>query len=120
MKARDYSAGLWVELMNKYLKFWNSIRPNTLAITSKAKEIEENIKNWRSFILNTLVFSKPMGKGYSINYSGRGKAFSPITGIVGFSEDKKRFTVNIDLKPAHEYEFVVTDRSFKSSEENPF
>ena len=24
MKARDYSARLWVELINKYPKFWNS------------------------------------------------------------------------------------------------
>jgi SMC interacting uncharacterized protein involved in chromosome segregation len=44
MKARDYTAELWVELINKYPKFWRSIRPNTLTVKSKAKEIEQSIK----------------------------------------------------------------------------
>ncbi|MDQ3843670.1 MAG: DUF2268 domain-containing protein, partial [Bacteroidota bacterium] len=44
MEARDYTAGLWVSLIRKYPKFWNSIRPNTFTVMSKAKEIEKSIQ----------------------------------------------------------------------------
>lgn len=47
MEARDYTAELWVNLINKYPKFWNSIRPNTLTVKSKAKEIESSIQKLR-------------------------------------------------------------------------
>src|SRR5574339_150676 len=43
MAARNYSAKLWVELIRKYPKFWNSIRPNTLTVKSYAAEIEMSI-----------------------------------------------------------------------------
>ncbi|MFT4152906.1 Ig-like domain-containing protein [Parafilimonas sp.] len=67
----------------------------------------------------TIVFSKPMGKGYSINYGNSGKDFYPITGVVGFSDDRTKFSVNIVLKPNHEYEFIITNRSFNSSDGYP-
>jgi hypothetical protein len=67
----------------------------------------------------TLVFSKPMGKGYSIDITNRGKEFYPITQVIGFSDDKTKFTVAVDLKPNHEYEFFVSGRNFYSSEGYP-
>jgi hypothetical protein len=67
----------------------------------------------------TFVFSQPMSKGYSISFSDKGKDFFPVTGVVGFSGDKKSFTTKIDLKPNHEYEFIVTNRGFKSAEGYP-
>jgi len=66
-----------------------------------------------------LVFSKPMSKGYSISFGERGKDFFPIKGVVGFSDDKKRFTLQINLQSNHEYEFTVTDRSFASTDGYP-
>lgn len=47
MKARGYSAPLYVSLIRKYPKFWNSIRPNTLAVKDKQKEIEKSIQNFK-------------------------------------------------------------------------
>jgi hypothetical protein len=44
MEVRDYTADLWVSLIRQYPKFWLSIRPNTLAVKSKAKEIEQSIE----------------------------------------------------------------------------
>ena len=44
MEVRDYTADLWVSLIRSYPKFWKSIRPNTLAVKSKAKEIEHSIQ----------------------------------------------------------------------------
>lgn len=67
----------------------------------------------------TLVFSGPMRSGYSINMGDKGKEFFPLSGVVGFSADKTRFTANVDLKPGHEYEFVVTNRSFSSEHDYP-
>ena len=67
-----------------------------------------------------IVFSIPMSKtGYSIDNGKRGKDYSPISGVGGFSEDGTAFTVKMELKPAHEYEFVITDRSFRSAEGYP-
>ncbi len=47
MKARGYSAPLYVSLIRRYPKFWNSIRPNTLAVKSKGKEIEKSIEKFK-------------------------------------------------------------------------
>src|SRR5687768_15076490 len=47
MEARDYSTPLWVALIRKYPKFWNSIRPNTLTIKSKATAIEQSIARFK-------------------------------------------------------------------------
>lgn len=67
-----------------------------------------------------IFFSAPMNKkGYSISFGERGKDYSPIVGVVGFSDDGTSFTLNLDMKPNHEYEFIITDRSFKSSEGYP-
>ena len=67
-----------------------------------------------------IIFSSPMAKdGYSINNGKRGKDYSPITGVTGFSDDGTVFTLKVDLKPNHEYEFIITDRSFKSAEGYP-
>jgi len=47
MKARDYNAQLWVELINKYPKFWTSIRENTLQVKIQATAIEASINRFR-------------------------------------------------------------------------
>lgn len=48
MQLRNYSAGLYVHLINKYPKFWNSIRPNTLAVKSKGREIEKSVEKFKT------------------------------------------------------------------------
>lgn len=64
-----------------------------------------------------IVFSVPMNKeGYSINYGEKGKEFSPIASVIGYSKDGYSFTVGVDLKPGHEYEFILTEKSFTSAE----
>jgi len=78
------------------------------------KEVDPTIKELK------IVFSAPMNKkGYSINNGSRGKDYSPITGVVGFSDDGTSFTLKIEMKPGHEYEFLITNLSFKSSEGYP-
>jgi hypothetical protein len=78
------------------------------------KEVDPTIKELK------IVFSEPMNKkGYSLNNGSRGKDYSPIAGVVGFSDDGTSFTLKIELKPDHEYEFVITDLSFKSAEGYP-
>jgi hypothetical protein len=68
----------------------------------------------------TIIFSKPMNrKRYSIDVWERGKEFAPIAGVVGFSDDGTRFTLNLDMKADHEYEFIITDKKFRSEEGYP-
>ena len=63
-----------------------------------------------------IVFSSSMEKRYSINDGKRGKEYSPIVGVVGFSDDGTSFTIKLDMKPDHEYEFIITDKSFRSKD----
>ena len=64
-----------------------------------------------------IVFSSPMDKkGYSINDGKKGKDYSPISGVVGFSDDGTSFTLRLDMKPGHEYEFIITEKSFRSKD----
>ncbi len=65
-------------------------------------------------------FSAPMNpKGYSISFGKGGKEYSPITGVLGFSPSGESFTLKVNLKPNHEYEFILTDRGFQSLEGYP-
>jgi hypothetical protein len=67
-----------------------------------------------------IVFSQPMSKkGYSVDYGERGKDYSPVAGVVGFSDDGTSFTLKLDMKPGHEYELIITDRSFRSADGYP-
>ncbi|MGC4035712.1 MAG: DUF2268 domain-containing putative Zn-dependent protease [Chitinophagaceae bacterium] len=68
----------------------------------------------------TLVFSMPMDTtAFSMNYEERGKEYYPIAGVAGFSKDKTSLVIKADMKPNHEYGFIVTDRSFKSEDGFP-
>lgn len=68
----------------------------------------------------TVVFSKPMRrKDYSFNYGAAGKEHFPITSAGSYSDDGTSFTVNTELKPGKEYEFIITNRSFISGDGYP-
>ncbi|UKB77846.1 Ig-like domain-containing protein [Chryseobacterium sp. MEBOG07] len=43
MKVRDYNDTVFVNIIDKYPKFWNSIRPNTLTIKTKTNELEASV-----------------------------------------------------------------------------
>lgn len=75
-----------------------------------------NLKNEVDTTLTelTLNFSQPMGPGKSISFGEGGKANFPITGVFGFSEDRKTFKVKLSLAPNKEYNFVITGKGFKS------
>ncbi|WP_295795699.1 Ig-like domain-containing protein [Mucilaginibacter sp.] len=44
MQARDYDAKLWVELINKYPKFWQSIKTNTLSVKGQVNLITSGVQ----------------------------------------------------------------------------
>ena len=43
MKVRNYNAGRWVMLIDKYPRYWNSVRPNTLKVKGRTAAIESAI-----------------------------------------------------------------------------
>ncbi len=68
----------------------------------------------------TIRFSVPMNKqNYSISFTEKGKEYSPIVGIGGYTSDGTGFKLLIDLEPGRDYEFVITDRSFQSADGYP-
>ncbi|MCD8739381.1 Ig-like domain-containing protein [Mucilaginibacter roseus] len=62
----------------------------------------------------TINFSEPMAEGYSISFGEGGKEHFPLSDVTGFSADRKSFKLKMALQPGKTYEFIVTDRSFKS------
>jgi len=65
----------------------------------------------------SIVFSKPMvPQKYSINLSEKGKLYFPIKSVKGYETDEKTLVLNMELKPQQEYEFVITNRGFKSKD----
>lgn len=47
MKARNYTDTLWVSLIEKLPKYWNSVRPNTLKIREKEQEMKLAIDRFK-------------------------------------------------------------------------
>jgi len=67
-----------------------------------------------------ITFSKPMApKRYSISFSEKGKINFPITTVKGHEDDDKTLVLNIDLKPQQDYEFIITNRNFRSKDGYP-
>lgn len=101
----------------KLLKLYEKKRPHIIKIEpfqNGAKNVNPELKEIR------ITFSKEMIPGnYSINYSKRGVGFWPIKGIKGFENNDKTIVLSVDLKPNKEYEFIITNNSFKSKDGYP-
>jgi len=109
----------YTELINKteLIQTFEAKRPYVLRIEPFANG--DSLVNAGNKELK-IIFSSPMDKnGFSINNGKRGKDYSPIIAVIGFSDDATFFTLKIDMKPDHEYEFIITDKSFKSAEGYP-
>ncbi|WP_164976653.1 Ig-like domain-containing protein [Chryseobacterium sp. CH21] len=64
-----------------------------------------------------ITFSKEMiPEYYSFNLSDKGKEYMPITKVLGMENTDKTLVLGVDLKPNKEYEFVLTNKSFRSKE----
>jgi hypothetical protein len=68
-----------------------------------------------------IVFSTPMNPlSTTVGYSPKGKDFSPIASVDDdYTNSNTTLTVRLDMKPGHEYEFVLSDRGFRSAEGFP-
>ncbi|OKS84789.1 hypothetical protein [Mucilaginibacter polytrichastri] len=64
-------------------------------------------------------FSAVMGRSTAVDYGPGGKDTYPVTGISGFSPDKKSFTFKVDLQPDTDYDFIITGGGFRSAEGYP-
>lgn len=117
--SRNSSPSLNFTKINKkkLLKLYEKKRPHIIKIEpfqNGAKNVNPELKEIR------ITFSKEMIPGnYSINYSKRGVGFWPIKGIKGFENNDKTIVLSVDLKPNKEYEFIITNNSFKSKDGYP-
>jgi hypothetical protein len=68
----------------------------------------------------TIQFSVPMNPGhYSIRNGAMGKDGYPITKVTGYAADNRTLKLEIALQPGHEYEFICTGNSFRSTDGYP-
>lgn len=96
---------------SEIIKEYDKLRPVVSGLSpdiNGRKEVSSSITEL------TINFSEPMGEGYSINLGEGGKEHFPITGVVGFTDDRKAFKLKLQLQAGRYYNFVITDRSFKS------
>lgn len=64
----------------------------------------------------TIHFSQPMAKKISISFGESGRSHFPITEVVGFSDDMKSLTLRLSMVANHDYEFLITGKSFQSQQ----
>ncbi len=113
-------AGYHIDLAKRVeykIKEFEAMKPKVVAIgefRNESQEVSSDIKQI------TFVFDKPMiGKG-SIDYGkSRETGFPEFQKIVGYSEDSRKFTIQVKLKPNWEYEFIVNGKGFTSKDGYP-
>lgn len=67
-----------------------------------------------------ITFSQEMVPGYySFNLSDKGKEYMPMTKVKGMENNDKTLVLGVDVKPGKEYEFILTNKSFRSKEGYP-
>jgi hypothetical protein len=56
------------------------------------------------------------GTGYSFSLGELGKDADPVTGVIGYSDGNRTFSVNVALRAGKDYEMILTGRSFMNME----
>lgn len=122
----DYSNDKEVELFLVKSKFYKKLNIKKL-IKGHEKELPYIVKfapfeNGASNVSSELkeiriTFSKEMVPGdYSFDFSKKGSDFFPIKGVKGYDDNDKTIVLSVDLKPNREYEFIISNRRFKSKD----
>lgn len=106
-------SGYYTEPIDKeaLLKKFEKLQPQVVSLTPDLNGKEDVSPALTELSIN---FSEPMDEGYSFNYGEGGKEHFPLSGVAGFTEDRKSFKLKLSLKPGQTYDFVITDRSFQS------
>lgn len=98
----------------KLLKAYDEKRPYIVKIApfkNGAENVSSKLKEIR------ITFSKEMEPGdYSIDFSKKGSDFYPIKNVKDFENNDKTIVLSVDLKPHKEYEFIISNRRFKSKD----
>ncbi|GAB3306178.1 hypothetical protein GCM10027348_36490 [Hymenobacter tenuis] len=85
----------------------------TTPATSGSATLDASVKEL------VIHFDREMDDATSFTPGPRGNEYFPLKKPVGFSPDHTAFTLEVELQPNHEYEFVVTPRGFKSKDGYP-
>lgn len=98
----------------KLIKEFEKKRPYIVKIgpfKNGAHNVDPKIKEFQ------ITFSTEMIPGnFSLDYSQKGKNYWPIKKVIGFKNNNKTCVVSIELQPNKEYEFVITNESFRSKD----
>lgn len=99
------------------VKSYNAQRPSvasTEPILNGAQDVDPDITQL------TFTFDRPLEpKRVSINFGPGGPAQYPIVKVVGYADEGKTFTVQLKMKPASTYEFILTEKGFRTREGFP-
>lgn len=79
-------------------------------IENNAVNVDAGLKELR------INFSKPMGKGVSIDYPAKGKDHFPLKKLIGYENGNRTLVVALELVPGKEYGFIINSRSFQSED----
>lgn len=103
MKLRDYSDTLYVKLIEDLPLFWESIRPNTLTVKSREKEINQSIE-----ILRTLYPElKPAKIYFTIGGMRSGGTVKGNLSLIGCEIATADNEINTSEFKAHGHDWLV-------------
>jgi hypothetical protein len=103
------------ESIQDRLKELDNRRPRIVSISPRDGETGVDPSTRRIVV----VFDRPMGQRYSINYGPGGKPRYPEVTRVGFEPDHKTFIMDVRLQPSTQYELLFTGRGFRSDDGIP-
>lgn len=96
---------------------FNALRPTVLSTSpfaNGAQDVDPGITEV------TFTFDRPLEpKGISIDLGPGGITQFPIRKVIGFGEEGKTLTLQLKMQPASDYEFILTERSFKTRDGYP-
>ena len=96
---------------------FDELLPGVLSMSpfaNGAQDVDPNIKQM------TFTFDRPLDpkRRHSFNDS-RGREHYPIEKVVGFDDTGSTFTIQLNLKPDSDYEFIVTGLGFQTRDGYP-
>ncbi|HEX8331362.1 MAG TPA: hypothetical protein VF622_02000, partial [Segetibacter sp.] len=108
----DLSTNMTFKYTNYAGKFPKVV--TTLPFVNGAIDIDTSTKEL------TIIFSRPLGTGWSFRFSDLGKEHYPIESIKGWDESNTQLTIRLfNLKPNWNYEMIIMGQGLRTTDGYP-
>jgi hypothetical protein len=112
---KNYFKDLANNMEYRYSKYAQKIPKvlTTLPIANGATDVDPSTREL------TIIFSKPLGSGWSFRHSDLGKEHYPLENVVGWDETNTQLKLKLNLKPNWNYEMIIMGQGLRSKDGFP-